>query len=136
MDTLSLGIAQMMRRTAVIFEKKRVAFCFDGSVSTQVKYDKPDDISDKTVAGIQMLFQRLYVTGYEIIVFSARCKQLEGFKAVTHWLCQHCLIEYVASVIPYAPECGVVVDRRCVKAVDIQEMIKEIGAKERRYEEE
>lgn len=120
----------------VIIEKKMVAFCFDGSVSAQTKYDEPDVISCKAVTGVQNLFQKLYTLGFEITVYSARCRSLEGFKAVTHWLCEHCLIEYVSSVIPYAPDCGVIVDSRSVGGHDVPSLVKAIGSKEKRYEEE
>lgn len=126
----------MAKESTVIIEKKKVGFCFDGSVSTQLKYDKPEDISGKAVSGVQNLFQRLYVLGFEITVYSSRCRSLEGFKAVTHWLCEHCLIEYVSSVIPYAPDCGVIVDSRSVGGHDVPSLVKAIGSKEKKYEEE
>ena len=122
-------------------ENKKVAFCFDGSVADQVLFDDEQKIEGKTVYGVRQLFEKLY-TYEEVLVdetavvniYSTRCRTLEGFKAVTHWLVQHSLLEYVSNVTPYAPDGGVVVDSRCVEDKDMTLLFKKIASKERRYE--
>lgn len=117
-------------------ERKKVAFCFDGSVTDQVLFDDEQKIEGKVVYGVRQLFEKLYAYGFEINIYSPRCRNLEGFKAVTHWLVQHSLIEYVANVTPYAPDGGVVVDSRCVEDKDAFVLFKKIASKEKRYEED
>lgn len=120
----------------MMFDLKKVAFCFDGSVNEQVLYSEEQKIEGKAVFGIHQLFEKLYAYGFEINVYSSRCRNLEGFKAVTHWLVQHSLIEYVANVTPYAPDGGVVVDSRCVEDNDASLLFKKIASKEKRYEKD
>ena len=118
----------------MIIENKKVAFCFDGSVNDQVLFDDGQKIEGKVVYGVRQLFEKLYAYGFEINIYSPRCRNIEGFKAVIHWLVQHSLLEYVANVTPYAPEGVVVVDSRCVYDSDASLLFKKIASKEKRYE--
>lgn len=132
---LSLGIRKTRKRTSeMMMENKKVAFCFDGSVADQVLFDDEQKIEGKVVYGVRQLFEKLYTYGFEINIYSTRCRTLEGFKAVTHWLVQHSLLEYVSNVTPYAPDGGVVVDSRCVEDKDMTLLFKKVASKERRYE--
>lgn len=118
----------------MMMENKKVAFCFDGSVNEQVCFDEAQKIDGNAVLGVNRLFEKLYTYGFEISIYSTRCRTLEGFKAVTHWLVQHSLLEYVSNVTPYAPDGGVVVDSRCVYDSDASLLFKKIASKEKRYE--
>lgn len=114
---------------------KKVAFCFDGAVARQCRYESVDVIDTEAVSGINALFKRLYVSGYEIEIFSARCREYSGYKAVMHWLVAHSLLEYVSSVIQYASDANVIIDARCVTGRDIPSLLAKIEAKENNYEE-
>lgn len=114
---------------------KKVAFCFDGAVARQCRYESVDVIDAEAVSGINALFKRLYVSGYEIEIFSARCREYSGYKAVMHWLVAHSLLEYVSSVIQYASDANVIIDARCVTGRDIPSLLAKIEAKENNYEE-
>lgn len=111
---------------------KKVAFCFDGAVCTQRRYDEASSITGEAVSGIGILFRRLYTSGWEIEIYSARCRDYAGYKAVMHWLVAHSLLEYVVSVSQYATDANAIVDARCVYGRDMVTLLARIEVEARK----
>lgn len=71
----------------MLTKKKTVAFDFDGVIhSYESGWQGVDVIPDPPVPGIKKVIDNLREDGYNIVIYSTRCSQESGRKAIIDWL--------------------------------------------------
>ena len=108
--------------------KQVVAFDFDGVIhSYRSGWQGVGVITDKPVPGIRDVLRGLRSEGYEIVIYTCRAREFEGYKAVVKWLTANKMIEFVSEITQTKPIAKCYVDDRSIRFDGtVQNLIAEI----------
>lgn len=110
----------------VINNKISIAFDFDGVIhSYKSGWKGIDVIPDPPYPGIKELIDKLIEDGYSIVVFSARCYEEHGRKAIYDWLQKYNI--HVDEIVSKKPSAFCYIDDRAINFHgQISELYEEI----------
>ena len=94
---------------------KTVVFDFDGVIHSYTSgWKGVDVIPDEPVKGIENALKEIHEAGYEVVIVSTRCANLEGEKAIAKWLYKYHLDKYIDKVCMKKPPAIVYIDDRAI----------------------
>lgn len=92
---------------------KTVVFDFDGVIHSYTSGWKGIDcIPDPPVPGTKEAIAEIRAAGYEVVVLSSRCSNVDGYRAVESWLYNHGI--RVDRVVDYKPPAVAYIDDRAI----------------------
>ena len=93
--------------------KKTVCFDFDGVIHSYTSGWKGETaVPDPPVPGIKEAISEIRANGYEVVVYSSRCKTATGMGAIMHYLEMHDI--EVDGVCSHKPPAIVYIDDRAI----------------------
>lgn len=95
--------------------KQTVVFDFDGVIHSYTSgWKGPLIIPDPPVPGIEDALKDIHDAGYEIIIVSTRCRYFGGIEAISLWLEEYALEDYIDDIREEKPAAIVYIDDRAI----------------------
>lgn len=95
--------------------KQTVVFDFDGVIHSYTSgWKGSSEIPDPPVSGIKEALKEIHDAGYEVVVVSTRCHSLDGMNAISKYLEENNMAEYVDRICADKPAAIVYIDDRAI----------------------